>query len=69
MPFTSHQHPTLVKYGGKFCENMIARPKLPTHVVSSLFSVRMKCECARTVILTPSCSSCFLESGQSRGGE
>ena len=69
MPFTSHQHPTLGKYGGKVCENMIAHPKLSTRLFSLLFSVRMKCACARTVILIPSCSSCFLESGQSHGGE
>ena len=69
MPFTSHQHPTLGKYAGKFCENMIARPKLSTRLFSSLFSIRMKCACTRTVILIPSCSSCILESGQSRGGE
>ena len=69
MPFTSYQHPTLGKYRGKFCENMIARPKLSTRLFSSLFSVRMRCACARTIILIPSCSSCFLESGQSRGRE
>ena len=69
MPLVSHQHPTLCKYGLKFHENKIARPNLSTHLFSSLFSVKMRCACARPVILTSSYFCCFLEVGSDVVGE
>ena len=70
MPFTSHQHPTLSKYGGKFCENMIARPKLSTRLFASLFFCKNEvCMHENRYINSVMLQLFFLESGQSRGGE
>ena len=69
MPFMSHQRPTLGKYGGKFCENMIARPKLSTRLFSSLFFCKNEVCMRENRYINSVCSGCFLESGQSRGGE